>query len=176
VMVLSDGSKFSPQYIENKLKFSPYVKEGVVVGQDRPFVAALINVDMANVGKWAENRQIGYTTYTDLSQKPQVYELIAEAVRRVNQDLPKVARVSRFVLLYKELDADDEELTRTRKVRRAFVERRYGDLIAGLYGRDDVIRVVADVQYQDGRHGRIQTNVKVYDVEPVGERELETVV
>ena len=175
VMVLADGSKFSPQYIENKLKFSPYVKEAVVVGQDRPYVAALINIDMANVGKWAENNQIAYTTYTDLSQKPRVYELIAEAVRRVNQDLPKVARIARFVLLYKELDADDEELTRTRKVRRAFVESRYGELIHGLYADDEVIHVMADIQYQDGRQARLRTDVRVYRVEQTGERELEAV-
>jgi long-chain acyl-CoA synthetase len=175
VMVLSDGSKFSPQYIENKLKFSPYVKETVVVGQDRPYVAALINIDMANVGKWAENNQIGYTTYTDLSQKPRVYELIAEAVRRVNRDLPKVARVARFVLLYKELDADDEELTRTRKVRRSFVEGRYGELIRGLYSEADTIRVVADIQYQDGRHARINTDVRVYQVEQQPDAKAEAV-
>jgi long-chain acyl-CoA synthetase len=175
VMVLSDGSKFSPQYIENKVKFSPYVKEAVVVGQDRPYVAALINIDMANVGKWAENNQIAYTTYTDLSQKPRVYELIAEAVRRVNRDLPKVARVARFVLLYKELDADDEELTRTRKVRRSFVEGRYGELIRGLYAEADTIRVVADIQYQDGRQARINTDLRVYQLEHQPERELEAV-
>jgi len=175
VMVLSDGSKFSPQYIENKLKFSPYVKEAVVAGQDRPYVAALINIDLANAGKWAENRQIAYTTYTDLSQKPQIYELVAEAVRRVNRDLPRVARIARFVLLYKELDADDEELTRTRKVRRAFVEDRYGELIRGLYSDADSIRVVADIQYQDGRQARLQTDVRVYRLEPEPERELEAV-
>jgi long-chain acyl-CoA synthetase len=175
VMTLSDGSKFSPQYIENKLKFSPYVKEAVVIGQDRPCVTALINIDMANVGRWAENNQIGYTTYTDLAQKPRVYELIAEAVRAVNKALPKVAQVARFVVLYKELDADDEELTRTRKVRRSFVEERYGELIRGLYSEDDVIHVMADVQYQDGRQARLKTDVKVYEVEPAAERELEPV-
>jgi long-chain acyl-CoA synthetase len=175
VMVLADGSKFSPQYIENKLKFSLYVKEAVIIGQDRPYVAALINIDLANVGKWAETHQVAYTTYTDLAQKPRVCELIAEAVRRVNQDLPKVARIARFVLLYKELDADDEELTRTRKVRRAFVERRYGDLIRGLYSDDDVIHVAADIQYQDGRQARIRTDITVCRVEDQAERELEPV-
>lgn len=174
VMVLSDGSKFSPQYIENKLKFSLYVKEAVIIGQGRPYVAALVNIDMANVGKWAENHQIAYTTYTDLAQKPQVYELIAEAVRRVNRDLPRVARIARFVLLYKELDADDEELTRTRKVRRSFVEDRYGELIGGLYSDDEVIRVLADIRYQDGRQAHIRTDIRIYRVE-AGERTLEAV-
>jgi long-chain acyl-CoA synthetase len=175
VMILADGSKFSPQYIENKLKFSPYVKEAVVVGQDRPCVTALVNIDMANVGKWAENHQIAYTTYTDLAQKPQVYELVAEAVRRVNKDLPAVARIARFVLLYKELDADDEELTRTRKVRRSFVESRYSDLIRGLYSDDDRIHVLADVQYQDGRQARIETDVRVYNLESRAVRDVEAV-
>jgi long-chain acyl-CoA synthetase len=175
VMVLSDGSKFSPQYIENKLKFSPYIKEAVVIGQDRPCVTALINIDMANVGKWAENNQIGYTTYTDLAQKARVYNLIAEAVQRVNRDLPKVAQIARFVLLYKELDADDEELTRTRKVRRGFIGGRYGDLIRGLYSDEEVIHVLADVQYQDGRQARFKTAVKVYRLEPQEERQLEAV-
>jgi long-chain acyl-CoA synthetase len=175
VMVLSDGSKFSPQYIENKLKFSPYIKEAVVVGQDQPCVTALVNIDMATVGKWAENNQIGYTTYTDLAQKQRVYDLIAEAVRWVNRDLPKVARIARFVLLYKELDADDEELTRTRKVRRGFIGGRYGDLIRGLYSDEDVVHVLADVQYQDGRQARLRTAVKVYRLEPEEERQLQAV-
>lgn len=176
VMKLVDGTKFSPQYIENKLKFSQYVKEAVVVGMDRPYVGALINIDMANVGKWAENHQIPYTTYTDLSQKQQVYDLICGDVERVNRDLPKSARVKRFVLLHKELDADDEELTRTRKVRRKFVEERYSYLIEQLYGEKDEIRVEAEVKYRDGRQAKIQTSLKIRFVEPVsGVRELEAV-
>jgi long-chain acyl-CoA synthetase len=175
VMKASDGTPFSPGFVENKLKFSPYVQEAVVFGGDRPYVTAMVSIDMANVGAWAERNRLSYTTYTDLAQKPQVYELVAEAVRRVNRDLPRAARVARFVLLYKELDADDEELTRTRKVRRAFVESRYGDLIEGLYSDDEVIRIIADIRYQDGRQARIRTDVKVYQVEPSEERELEAV-
>jgi long-chain acyl-CoA synthetase len=165
VMTLGDGSKFSPQYIENKLKFSMYVKEAVVVGQDRPFVAALVNIDAANVGKWAETRQIGYTTYADLSQKPQVAELIAAHVERVNRDLPRVARIARFVILHKELDADDEELTRTRKVRRRFVEERYRDLIRGLYGEDEEVLVDTEVQYRSGRRATTRVPVHVRSLE-----------
>ena len=165
VMTLGDGSKFSPQYIENKLKFSMYVKEAVVVGQDRPFVAALVNIDAANVGKWAETRQIGYTTYADLSQKPQVAELIAAHVERVNRDLPRVARIARFVILHKELDADDEELTRTRKVRRRFVEERYRDLIRGLYGDDEEVLVDTEVQYRSGRRATTRVPVHVRSLE-----------
>ncbi|CAN5230621.1 hypothetical protein BH18CHL2_BH18CHL2_07850 [soil metagenome] len=165
VMTLGDGSKFSPQYIENKLKFSQYVKEAVVVGQDRPHVAALVNIDAANVGKWAETRQIGYTTYADLSQKPQVSELITAHVARVNRDLPRVARVARFVILHKELDADDDELTRTRKVRRRFVEERYHDLIGGLYGSDEEVLVDTEVQYRSGRRAVTRVPVRVRSVE-----------
>ncbi len=120
VMRLGDGSKFSPQLIENKLKFSPYINEAMVVGKDRPYIAALIIMDMGNMGKWAENHKLTFTTFTDLSQKPEVYDLIAGEISRINQSLPKVARVKRFVMMYKELDADDDEMTRTRKLRRGF--------------------------------------------------------
>lgn len=165
VMVLADGRKFSPQYIENKLKFSPYIKEAVVLGQDRPHVAALLNIDMATVGKWAETHGVAYTTYTDLAQKPQIYELVAEAVRRVNDDLPAIAHVRRFVLLHKELDADDDEITRTRKVRRNVVGARYADIIDALYSPHDHVRVDTEVQYQDGRRGRMTANLRVFEVE-----------
>ncbi len=161
VMKLADGSKFSPQLIENKLKFSPFIMDAVVVGQERPFITAMISIDMGNVGKWAENRQIPYTTFTDLSQKPEVYELIAGEVRKTNESLPKVARIQRFVLLYKELDPDDEELTRTRKVRRKFVEQRYENLITALYSGQDELEVQADIRYRDGKGFRMQTTVKI---------------
>ena len=113
VMHLTDGTRFSPQFIENKLKFSPYVKEAVVLGDKRERITALINIDMPIVGKWAEKQRLGYTTYTDLSSKPEVYGLIEGEVRRVNRDLAKInarAVISKFVLLYKELDADDDRL------------------------------------------------------------------
>ena len=168
VMRLADGSKFSPQYIENKLKFFPYVKEAVVFGQDRPFVAAVINIEMANTGKWAEGRQISYTTYTDLAQKPEVYELISQHVHRVNRELPKAARIARFVLLHKELDADDEELTRTRKVRRHFVGERYSELIAALYGELDVISVETEVRYRTGKTATMRVPLRVRTIK--GER------
>lgn len=176
VMQLVDGTKFSPQYVENKLKFSQYIKEAVVIGKDQPYVTALINIDMANVGKWAENHQIPYTTYTDLAQKDPVYDLIFKDVQRVNKDLPKAARIKKFVLLHKELDADDEELTRTRKVRRKFVEERYAYLIGELYGQNELITVEADVKYRDGRQAKIQTSLKIRCVEPMQDiKELEAV-
>jgi long-chain acyl-CoA synthetase len=165
VMMLADGRKFAPQYIENKLKFSPYIKEAVALGQDRPYVSALLNIDMANVGKWAEMHGNAYSTYADLAQQPQVYELIAEDVRRVNLALPPVANVRRFVLLHKELDADDEEVTRTRKVRRTTVAERYRDIIEALYGPADHVEVDTEFQYQDGRRARIQADLNIYSIE-----------
>lgn len=165
VMKLTDGSKFSPQLIENKLKFSPYIMEAVVVGQKRPFIASMISIDMGNVGKWAENNQIPYTTFTDLSQKKEVYDLIAGEVAKTNESLPRVAKINRFVLLYKELDADDDELTRTRKVRRKFVVERYKDLIEALYGDREELDVEADIRYQDGKGFQMKTVVRVRQVE-----------
>ena len=161
VMTLRDGSKFSPQYIENKLKFSPYIAEAVVVGQGRPFVTCLVNIDLGNVGKWAEDRKISYTTFTDLSQKGEVYALVRGEVARVNRDLPRVARIAKFVLLYKELDADDDELTRTRKLRRGIIEQRYADLIEAMYGDAAAVGVRATVRYRDGSEAKIETDVRV---------------
>jgi len=167
VMKLIDGSKFSPQLIENKLRFSPYIVDAVVIGQERPFIAAMISIDMSNVGKWAENHQIPYTTFTDISQKEETYDLIAGEIAKTNESLPKVAKVKKFVLLYKELDADDDELTRTRKVRRTFVAERYKDLIEALYGEEEELRVEADIRYQDGKGFRMKTTVRVKRVEAV---------
>jgi long-chain acyl-CoA synthetase len=163
-MRLADGSKFSPQLIENKLKFSPYINEAMVVGKELPFIAALIIMDMANMGKWAENNKMTYTTFTDLSQKKEVYDLIAEEIGRINRSLPKIARVRRFVMMYKELDADDEELTRTRKLRRSFVAERYADLIDALYGAREEIEVASEIRYQDGTGFRMQTQISVREV------------
>ncbi|MDJ0752376.1 MAG: long-chain fatty acid--CoA ligase [Ardenticatenaceae bacterium] len=161
VMTLHDGTKFSPQFIENKLKFSPYVKEAVIFGGDWPFVTAMINIDMENTGKWAENHQIAYTTYTDLAQKPEVYELVRKQVETANSDLPEAARIQRFLLLHKELDADDAELTRTRKVRRGFVAQRYDDIISALYSHNDYLDIESTITYQDGRTAILQTRLKI---------------
>ncbi|GIX49545.1 MAG: long-chain-fatty-acid--CoA ligase [Candidatus Tectimicrobiota bacterium] len=165
VTSLADGTKFAPQFIENKLKFSPYIKEAVAVGQGRPYVAAMINIDMDNVGKWAERQHVAYTTYTDLAQKPQVYELIAREVERVNRDLPETTQIRRFVLLHKELDADDEEITRTRKVRRAFVAKKYENIIEALYADVAEVPVKSVITYQDGRQATIETKLAIWNVE-----------
>jgi long-chain acyl-CoA synthetase len=164
VMKLSDGSRFSPQLIENKLKFSPFIMDAVIIGQEKPFIAAMISIDSGNVGKWAENNQIAYTTFTDLSQKKEVYELIGQEVAKANVTLPKVAKVRKIVLLYKELDADDEELTRTRKVRRKFVLQRYKELVDGLYGDRAELDIDADIRYQDGTGYRMRTQVMIKEI------------
>jgi long-chain acyl-CoA synthetase len=162
MLTLSSGEKYSPQYIEGRLKFSPYIRNVMTVGgEDTPFVTALINVDFDNVGRWAERRGLAYTTFVDLSQKPEVYELIREDVQRVNRALPPAARVRKFVLLHKEFDADEGELTRTRKLRRGYLGERYSDMIAAMYGGDDRVQVQAAVKYRDGREGVIQTQVHV---------------
>ena len=155
VMRAPDGTQFSPAFIENKIKFSPYVEEvvafgGDVAGSARQFITAMITIDMRTVGAWAEREHLSYTTYTDLAQKPAVYQLIAEEVHRANQDLPESVRVRRFLLLHKQLDPDDEEITRTRKVRRGVIGERYGELIDALYGDADSVTVRSTVTYQDG--------------------------
>jgi long-chain acyl-CoA synthetase len=165
VMKLADGTQFSPQFIENRLKFSPYVKEAVVVGKDRPYLTAMLCIDMGVVGKWAERNKLSYTTYTDLSAKPEVYDLVHREVDQVNATLPAAARIQKFVLLYKELDADDEELTRTRKVRRAFVEERYREVIAALYGEVPEVRIDTTIRFQDGKTSRIRTTLLVRRLE-----------
>jgi long-chain acyl-CoA synthetase len=133
VLQLADGSRFSPALIENKLKFSPYIREAVVIGGERPHIVALIQIDMGNAANWAESNRLAFTTFKDLSHKPEIYQLIAKEVARVNQGLPKVAQIRRFALFDKELHADDEELTRTQKVRRTTVGVKYAELIEALY-------------------------------------------
>ena len=169
VLRLADGTQFSPQFIENRLKFSPYVKEAVVMGQDRPYLTSLICIDSAVVGKWAERQKISYTTYTDLSAKPQVYDLLQKEIDRVNETLPTAARICKFVLLYKELDADDEELTRTRKVRRAFVAEKYAPVIKALYDGSKETQLTMDITFEDGRKSQLTTTLAVHDVLPPSE-------
>ena len=162
----ASGEKFSPQYIEARLKFSPYIKGCIVLGgEDKKFVSAIITIDYENVGNWAETKHIGYTTYVDLSQKPQVYELVKKAIMRVNENLSEGTKIRSFVNLHKEFDADDAELTRSGKLRRKFMEERYEDLIKSIYGDKDTYEVVASVKYRDGRIGSIKTEVKIAQVE-----------
>ena len=155
------GIRFSPQYIENKLKFSPYVAEAVILGADRDFLCAMICIRYSIVSKWAEKRRIAFTTYTDLAARDEVYELVRNEVLNVNRSLPHAQRIQKFTLLYKELDADDGELTRTRKVRRGVVTERYVDIIDTLYSDRGVIDIDTTIALQDGTQQRIRTQLKV---------------
>jgi long-chain acyl-CoA synthetase len=150
-MQMPDGTRFSPAFIENKLKFSPYIEEAVVFweegGRD---ITAMVIVDPATTGAWAEQHHLSYTTYTDLAGKAEVRQLLAEEVARANADLPESVRVRRFVLLHKQLDPDDDEITRTRKVRRNLINERYRDIISALRGDADSVTVKTTVTYQDG--------------------------
>ncbi|MGP1397831.1 MAG: long-chain fatty acid--CoA ligase [Inquilinaceae bacterium] len=158
------GDRFSPQFIENKLKFSPFIAETVVLGDRRPFLAAMICIRFPIVSKWAEKKRISFTTYTDLSSRDEVYDLIRQEVERVNGSLPAAQRVTRFLLLYKELDADDGELTRTRKVRRSVIGDKYGTIIDALYAGETAIPVDTTIVFQDGTRQRIRTTLKVIDL------------
>jgi long-chain acyl-CoA synthetase len=159
-----DGAAFSPDFIETRLKFSPYIKEAVMFGEGRPYITALINIDMGNVGNWAEERMIPYTTYIDLSQQAAVEELILDEVRKVNSNLPDLMKIRKFILLYKLLDADDEELTRTGKVRRRFIYGLYLPLIEAMYTGMDEVDVRTKIQYRDGQVGEIETRVRVINL------------
>jgi long-chain acyl-CoA synthetase len=167
IMRTKDGEAFSPDFIETRLKFSPYIKEAVIFGEGESYIAAMINIDMDNVGSWAEDLMIPYTTYTDLSQQPAVQELIRREIRDVNCQLPDPMKIRKMVLLYKLLDADDGELTRTGKVRRHFVSERYASLIRTMYTDQQRVKVKGEVRYRDGQVGTIETTVEVLNVEEV---------
>jgi long-chain acyl-CoA synthetase len=165
VMHLADGTRFSPQFLENKLKFSPYVREAVVLGQGRAQVTAIICIDQNIVGHWAEGRMITFTTYQDLAAKDQVYALVRGEIERINTSLPEATRIRRFALLYKELDADDGELTRTRKVRRGTISERYGALIEALYtDACALLTLEMEIQYQDGRVRQMCGDIRIETV------------
>jgi long-chain acyl-CoA synthetase len=164
----NDGAMFAPKYVENKLKFFPHIKEAVAYGDKRERVCAFINIDFDAVGNWAEKRGLAYAGYADLAQKPEVYELIRECVEKVNADLAvdeKLAgsQVSRFLILHKELDADDGELTRTRKVRRGFIAERYDTLVEALYGGKSEQFIETQVKFEDGRSGIVSATLKIVD-------------
>ena len=161
MLTLANGEKFSPQFIEGRLKFSPYIRDVMAVGTERDFVTALIVMDFGNVGNWAERRGLGYTTFIDLSQKQEVYDLVQQAVAEVNESLPPNGRVRRFVLMHKEFDADEEEMTRSRKLKRNVLYTKYDDIITGLYDGSDRVDVRATVQYQDGSTSVVETAVKI---------------
>ncbi len=165
---LDGGAMFAPNYIENKLKFFPHIKEAVAFGHGRDRVCAFINIDVGSVGNWAERRGIAYSGYTDLAQKPEVYELIRECVEKVNAELAVEAgladsQIHRFLILHKELDPDDDELTRTRKVRRGFVAEKYAVLIDALYGGRTSQHIETMVRFEDGRTNMVAADLRIED-------------
>ena len=163
---LAGGKKFSPQFTEIRLRFSPYIKDVLIIGgPDKEYVTALINIDLDNVGRFAEAHHIAYTTFTDLSQKTEVIDLIKKEIIKVNLTLPEWTRIRRFVNLHKEFDADEDELTRTRKLRRTFVEDKYKDLIEVLYSEKHIYKVEASVTYRDGRKGTIETSIHINELQ-----------
>jgi long-chain acyl-CoA synthetase len=164
----NDGALFAPKYVENKLKFFPYIKEAVAYGDGRELVCAMINIDFDAVGNWAERRNLPYAGYTDLAQKPEVYELIRDCVEKVNADLAGDERlagsqISRFLVLHKELDADDGELTRTNKVRRGFIAEKYQVLVDALYGGKTQQYIETQVKFEDGRTGSVNATLRISD-------------
>jgi long-chain acyl-CoA synthetase len=164
IATMATGDRFSPQYIENKLKFSPYVAEAVILGRDRDYLAAIICIRFPIVAKWAEKNRIAFTTYSDLSSRPEVLELLRKEVEKVNATLPEGQRIRQFLLLYKELDADDGELTRTRKVRRGVIAEKYGDIIDSIFAGRPEIDVDTQITFQDGTTQRVRTRLKVIDL------------
>ncbi|MEP7139679.1 MAG: AMP-binding protein [Caldimonas sp.] len=172
----NDGALFAPKYVENKLKFFPYIKEAVAFGDRRETVCAFVNIDIEAVGNWAEKRNLPYAGYADLAQKPAVLELVRECVQKVNADLAgdeklSGSQIARFLVLHKELDADDGELTRTRKVRRGHIAERYRLLVDALYSGKSEQHIETEVKFEDGRTGKIAATLKIVDVPvfaPVG--------
>jgi len=164
LMFLNNGSRFAPQDLENRLKFSPYIREAVVFGDKRDMIATMISIDMENVGNWANKRNIAYTTFTDLSQNRRVIDLIKDQVSKINDRLPESMRLGRFALLPKELHPDDEELTRTRKVKRNVVNERYGGLIEALYQGSEYYDLDIQIRYMDGKVSRLQNRMKLEDL------------
>jgi long-chain acyl-CoA synthetase len=158
---LADGTPFAPQFIENKLKFSPYIAEAVAYGDERPFVAAMIAIDLGTVGNWAERRNLAYTSFQDLSAKPEVRRLIGEEIARCNAGLPAAAHIRRFLLLNKELDADDNEITHTRKVRRRFIAEKYAAVVEAFYGDGDAVELVTEINYEDGRKAALAARMAI---------------
>jgi len=163
VGALADGTRFAPQFLENRLKYSPYIREAVVIGHARPFVTALIELDPENTQNWARKRGIVFSTYQSLTSNPQVYELIAQELRMACESLPEELKVRRFAILPKELHADDEEITRTRKVKRGTVESRYASLLAALYDGSKQVKVVLPIRYLEGE-GTLEAEVQIADV------------
>ncbi len=166
IVKLTCGDKLVPQDIESRLKFSPYIKDAwILAGPGREYPSAMIIIDHENVGHWADGRKVNYTTYTDLSQKPEVYELVEQEISRINKALPAGCRIRKYVNMHKELDPDEAELTRNRKLRRTFLEKRYRGLIKAIYSGKTEVPVEAQIKYRDGRTGTIKTIINIKFIE-----------
>jgi long-chain acyl-CoA synthetase len=166
IVRLTCGENLAPQNIESHLKFSPYIKDAwVLAGPDKEYTSAIIIIDHENIGPWADRRKVTYTTYGDLAQKPEVYELVNREITRVNRSVSECCRIKKFVNLHKEFDPDEAELTRNRKLRRAFLEERYSGLIAAIYGNRDKVSITTQVKYRDGRTGTMKTNIEIKSAE-----------
>jgi long-chain acyl-CoA synthetase len=159
---LTDGSAFAPQFIENKLKFSPYIREAVAFGDQQPFVVAMIAIDLQTVGTWAEKHGLAYTSFMDLSRKPEVAALIGAEIAKANASLPDVQQVKRYLLLNKELEADDAEMTRTRKVRRRFVAQKYAGVIDAFYEGKSSVDVTMEITFEDGRKSTLSSTIAIH--------------
>ena len=157
----AQGVSYSPQYIENKLKFSSFIAEAVILGNERDHLAAIVCIRFGILSKWAEQQGLSFTNYTNLSSLPEVYDKIQTEIEGVNQSLPDAQKIQKFILLYKELDADDGELTRTRKVRRGVINDKYGDIIESIYSGENAVDIDTEITFQDGSKTRIQTCLKV---------------
>ena len=162
---LEDGTSFAPQFVENKLKFSPFISEAIVFGHQRPFVAAIVAIDLGTVGSWAERRNLAYTSFQDLSAKPEVRELIRNEIRQSNASLPEASRIGRFMLLNKEFDPDDNEITRTRKIRRRFVAEKYTAVVEALYSEARHVDLATEITYEDGRKATLNSTIAIDDIE-----------
>jgi long-chain acyl-CoA synthetase len=162
---LADGTAFAPQFIENKLKFSPYIGEAVAFGDAKPFVAAIVAIDPTTVGNWAERHNLAYTSFQDLCARPEVVDLVRDEIRKCNAMLPEATQIHRFLVLNKEFDADDDEITRTRKIRRGFVAEKYAAVIDALYGGESTVELAAEITYEDGRKAMMRSTLAIADVD-----------
>ncbi len=162
---LSSGEKYAPQWIESSLRFSPYIKDSITIGEGRGFVTTIINMDYENIGRWAERNHLTYTTFTDLSQKPEVSQLVRQDIDRVNKQLNPATRIRKYVLLHKEFDPDEADLTRTRKLRRTAMEKRYSEVIEAMYSGKRTIPITSEFTYDDGRKGKVSAELTIYSVE-----------
>jgi long-chain acyl-CoA synthetase len=162
---LAGGYKFSPQFIETRLRFSPYIKDCLAMGgKDKEFISVLVNIDLESVGKWAKKNRVSYTTFTELSEKPELIGLIRKEIIKINHLLPEGSRIKKFINIYNEFDPDEAEMTRTGRSRRSYVEERFSDLITVIYGDRDYLKVSVPITHQDGRKGTLESVISINNI------------